>query len=167
MISAPPVTNRIEESKVAVAAPQPLGPQEKKDKKKKKEQQTGKPKHKSSKAVRQAAGDTWIDKSMEDWPENDYRIHCGNLGNEVTDELLAMAFKRYRSFLRARVIRDKRSSKTKGYGFVSLGDPQDFLAALREMNNKYIGNRPIRVTKSSWETRCLPTKKPTKKVKTE
>ena len=34
------------------------------------------------------AGDVWEDDTMENWPENDFRIFCGNLGNEVTDEVL-------------------------------------------------------------------------------
>lgn len=40
---------------------------------------------------------------MEDWPENDFRVFVGNLGNEVTDEMLALTFRRYPSFSRAKV----------------------------------------------------------------
>lgn len=58
----------------------------------------------------------WEDQSMADWPTNDYRLFVGNLGNEVTDNILANAFRRYNSYNRARVIRCKRSTKTKGYG---------------------------------------------------
>lgn len=71
---------------------------------------------------------------MADWDTNDYRLFVGNLGNEVVDTVLANAFRKYTSFKRARVIRDKRSLKTKGYGFVSLGDPDDYLKCFREMN---------------------------------
>jgi hypothetical protein len=46
----------------------------------------------------------WIDPTMVDWPDDDYRIFAGNLGNEVSDENLAMAFARYPSFLKAKVI---------------------------------------------------------------
>lgn len=45
----------------------------------------------------------WIDPSMVDWPDDDYRIFVGNMGNEVKDEDLAMAFQRYPSFLKAKV----------------------------------------------------------------
>jgi len=48
-------------------------------------------------------GEVWEDQSMEDWPDNDYRIFCGNLGNEVTDEMLALSFRKYPSFNRAKV----------------------------------------------------------------
>lgn len=59
----------------------------------------------------------------------------------------------------AKVVVDKRIGKSKGYGFVSLKDPKDFLNALKEMNNKYIGNRPVKVTKSSWKDRALDSNK--------
>ncbi len=64
----------------------------------------------------------------------DYRLFCGDLGNEVSDELLAKAFRRYPSFQKAKVVRDKRTNKTRGYGFVSFKDPQDYMRAMREMN---------------------------------
>lgn len=31
--------------------------------------------------LRKVAGEVWEDKTMEEWPENDFRIFCGNLGN--------------------------------------------------------------------------------------
>ena len=66
-----------------------------------------------------------------DWPEDDYRIFVGNIGKEVTDDVLANAFGRYKSFRKANVVRDSRSFKNRGYGFVSLGDASDFLKALK------------------------------------
>jgi hypothetical protein len=33
--------------------------------------------------VRQAAGKRWVDPTLTEWPENDFRIFVGNLGNEV------------------------------------------------------------------------------------
>ena len=60
-------------------------------------------------------------------------------------------FRKYQSFYKAKVIRDRRTGKTKGYGFVSIMDPNDFLKALKEMNNKYIGNRPVKLKASNWK----------------
>jgi RNA recognition motif-containing protein len=67
---------------------------------------------------------------------DDYRIFVGDLGNECTDDNLAKAFSKYPTFTRAKVIRDKRTQKSKGYGFVSLMDPEDFVKAMREMNGE-------------------------------
>uniref|UniRef100_A0A2M4ALS1 RNA-binding protein 42 n=1 Tax=Anopheles triannulatus TaxID=58253 RepID=A0A2M4ALS1_9DIPT len=86
--------------------------------------------------VRVAGGQTWEDMSLSDWPEDDFRIFCGDLGNDVNDELLTRTFNKFSSFQRAKVIRDKRTSKSKGYGFVSFKDPQDFIRAMKEMDGK-------------------------------
>ncbi|VWU51557.1 RNA-binding protein, putative [Hepatocystis sp. ex Piliocolobus tephrosceles] len=115
------------------------------------------PKKKSH--LRKAAGIVWKDPSLDEWPENDFRIFCGNLGNEVTTDILANAFRKYKSFNMAKVIREKRNNKTKGYGFVSLSDPQDMIDALKNMNNKFIGNRPIIVKRSKWKDREIHSKK--------
>ena len=102
---------------------------------------------------RRAAGQTWEDPSLAEWPENDHRLFCGDLGNEVNDDVLSKAFSRFPSFNMARVVRDKRSGKTKGYGFVSFADTSDLAVALKEMNGKYVGNRPIKLCKSKWKER--------------
>lgn len=87
--------------------------------------------------MRTAGGQTWEDLSLTDWPEDDFRIFCGDLGNDVTDELLTRTFNKYPSFIRARVVRDKRTNKSKGYGFISFKDPADFTKAMKEMNGEY------------------------------
>ncbi|XP_015875574.2 uncharacterized protein LOC107412328 isoform X1 [Ziziphus jujuba] len=102
---------------------------------------------------RKAAGQSWEDPTLAEWPENDYRLFCGDLGNEVNDDVLSKAFSRFPSFNMARVVRDKRTGKTKGYGFVSFANPSDLAAALKEMNGKYVGNRPIKLRKSNWRER--------------
>ncbi|CAA3027113.1 RNA-binding 42-like [Olea europaea subsp. europaea] len=90
---------------------------------------------------------------LAEWPENDYRLFCGDLGNEVNDDVLSKAFARFPSFNMARVVRDKWTGKTKGYGFVSFSNPADLAAALKEMNGNYVGNRPIKLRKSTWRER--------------
>lgn len=90
---------------------------------------------------------------MVDWPDDDYRIFAGDLGNEVTDDHLARAFKKYPSFLRARVVRDNKTGKARGYGFVSIGNADDYIRAMKEMNGVYLGKRPLRLTKSNWKNR--------------
>lgn len=93
---------------------------------------------KDKKLMRTAGGQTWEDLSLADWPEDDFRIFCGDLGNDVTDELLTRTFNKYPSFIRARVVRDKRTNKSKGYGFISFKDPADFTKAMKEMNGKLL-----------------------------
>ena len=87
--------------------------------------------------VRRAAGKIWFDETLDEWPKDDFRIFAGDLGNEVTDDTLANAFRKYPSFQKAKVIRDRRSQKTKGFGFVSFGNPEDMIRALKEVDEKF------------------------------
>ena len=95
--------------------------------------------------IRQAAGSKWVDTKLVEWPDNDFRIFVGNLGGEVNDALLAKTFSKYASFHKARVVKNPRDNKSKGYGFVSILDPRDGAQALRELHGQYIGNRPCQL----------------------
>jgi hypothetical protein len=120
---------------------------------------------KNRKLTRTAGGQVWEDLSLTDWPDDDFRIFCGDLGNDVTDELLTRTFNKYPSFNRAKVIRDKRTNKSKGYGFISFKDPADFTRAMKEMNGRYVGSRPIKLRKSTWRNRCIDVVKKKEKEK--
>ncbi|XP_050303336.1 RNA-binding protein 42 [Anthonomus grandis grandis] len=120
---------------------------------------------KNRKLLRIAGGQTWEDSSLADWPDDDFRIFCGDLGNDVTDELLTRTFNKFPSFQRAKVIRDKRTNKSKGYGFVSFKEPSDFTKAMKEMNGRYVGSRPIKLRKSTWRSRCIDVVKKKEKEK--
>lgn len=63
-------------------------------------------------------------RSFDQWNQlqDDYRLFVGDLGNEVTDDNLAGAFRKYASFAKARIIRERWNKKSKGYGFVSFLD---------------------------------------------
>lgn len=92
------------------------------------------------KKLRMGGGKVWEDHSLDDWDQDDFRIFVGDLGNDVNDDTLARSFSKYSSFLKARVIRDKYTKKTKGYGFVSFKNPQDFMQAMKEMNGMLCNN---------------------------
>ena len=56
--------------------------------------------------VRAGAGEKWTDATLSEWPENDFRLFVGDLGNEVTTEMLAKEFQgKYKSFVKAKVVR--------------------------------------------------------------
>jgi cytoskeletal protein RodZ len=53
--------------------------------------------------VRAAAGEVWTDDTLNEWPENDYRLFIGDLGIEATEALLAKEFQCYKSFAKVKV----------------------------------------------------------------
>ena len=77
----------------------------------------------------------------------------GDIGPEVTEQQLQEAFKNYLSIQKVKIIRDIKTKKSKGFGFISFREADEYLRAMREMNGRYVGSRPIRLRKSKWRER--------------
>lgn len=116
---------------------------------------------KKKKHFRTAAGKTWLDETLNDWPEGDFRLWVGKLGKEVNDEVLANTFKDYPTFNMARIIRNKGSGESKGYGFVSFQDPMAMVKAMREQQGKFCGQRRMMIKgiKDQYRDKSLVKKK--------
>jgi RNA recognition motif-containing protein len=104
--------------------------------------------------VRSGGGKQWQDPSLLEWDPAHPRLFIGNIAGEVTDDSLLKAFSRYESVQKARVIRDKRTTKSKGYGFVSFKTTDDYFSAAKEMQGKYIGSHPILIKRSTTEIKA-------------
>ncbi|KAJ5669681.1 hypothetical protein N7462_010751 [Penicillium macrosclerotiorum] len=116
-----------------------------------------------STVVRSGGGQTWNDSSLLEWDPAHFRLFVGNLAGEVTDDSLLKAFARYSSVQKARVIREKRTQKSKGYGFISFSDGDDYFKAAREMQGKYIGSHPVLLRRAQTEVRPVSSNKNQKK----
>src|SRR5207248_211481 len=88
--------------------------------------------------IRSGGGKTWQDPTLLEWDPAHFRLFVGNLAGEVTDDSLLKAFAKYPSVQEARVVRAKRTTKSKGYGFVSFSDGDEYFQAARDMQGKYI-----------------------------
>ncbi|CAD6273128.1 unnamed protein product [Miscanthus lutarioriparius] len=76
----------------------------------------------------------------------DYTIFVGDLAADVTDYLLQETFRvHYPSVKGAKVVTDKLTMRTKGYGFVKFGDPTEQARAMTEMNGMPCSSRPMRI----------------------
>ncbi|KAL5339405.1 hypothetical protein BJX70DRAFT_158815 [Aspergillus crustosus] len=109
--------------------------------------------------ARSGGGQNWSDSTLLEWDPAHFRLFVGNLAGEVTDDSLLKAFAKYDSVEKARVIRDKRTQKSKGYGFVSFSDGDDYFKAAREMQGKYIGSHPILLRRATTEIRQVSNSK--------
>ncbi|KAL9642164.1 hypothetical protein ABK040_007169 [Willaertia magna] len=119
------------------------------------QQLQNKKKNKKNFRTIKGTNEVWDDPTLNEWPENDYRIYVSGLGNEVTDALLTKFFSSYKSFVKARVVRCTRTNRSLGYGFVSFLDANDYVHALENLNGKHIGNRPCILQRSKWRDRSL------------
>ncbi|KAL2475599.1 Polyadenylate-binding protein RBP45B [Abeliophyllum distichum] len=80
----------------------------------------------------------------DDTPE--YTVFVGDLAADVTDYMLQETFRaNYSSVKGAKVVTDKITGRTKGYGFVRFGDESEQLRAMTEMNGRFCSTRPMRI----------------------
>jgi len=105
---------------------------------------------------REGGGKKWQDDSLLEWDPAHQRIFVGNLAGETTDDSLLKAFSRWPSVVKAKVIRDKVTTKSKGFGFVSFSNVDDFFQAAKEMQGKYIQSHPVTIKKATTQIVAKP-----------
>jgi len=75
-------------------------------------------------------------------------IYVGNLSYEVTDEDLQEAFAAFGEISSARVIRDRDSGRSRGFGFVEMPTQAEAQAAIQGLNNKDLKGRALNVNEA-------------------
>jgi len=73
-------------------------------------------------------------------------IYVSNLSFSINDEDLAKLFNGYGNVSSAKVIMDKFTNRSKGFGFVEMPDDAAGETAIKELNGKQVDNRSISVT---------------------
>lgn len=76
------------------------------------------------------------------------KLYVGNLAFSVTDEELSQAFAAFGNVASARVVMDRMTGRSKGFGFVEIEDDGAADDAINKMNGQTIGGRPVRVSEA-------------------
>ena len=79
-------------------------------------------------------------------------IYVGNLGFDVTESVLREAFEQFGQVAEVRLIMDKYTGKTKGFGFIEMPENQEAQKAIAEMNEKEFEDRVIKVSEAKPKT---------------
>ena len=79
-------------------------------------------------------------------------IYVGNLPYNATEEELKQAFEGYGRVDSARIIVDKYTDQSKGFGFVEMPDSGEAQAAISGLDGKDMGGRPLRVNEARPKT---------------
>ncbi len=75
-------------------------------------------------------------------------IYVGNLAYQTNDESLRSAFAAYGEVASARVVSDRMTGRSKGFGFVEMPDRAQAQAAIDGLNGKELEGRTLRVNES-------------------
>ena len=72
-------------------------------------------------------------------------IYCGNLSFECTDEDLRHAFEAFGEVSSAKIIVDRTTDRSRGFGFVEMPDDAAGQKAMDELNGRELKGREMRL----------------------
>jgi RNA recognition motif-containing protein len=75
-------------------------------------------------------------------------IYVGNLPYNVVEEDLREIFEEYGEVTSVKIISDKLTGRSKGFGFVEMDEDQEAKKAIEELNNAELSGRNIKVNES-------------------
>ena len=75
-------------------------------------------------------------------------IYVGNLSPEVTDKAIREAFASFGEVTSARVIKDKYTGQSRGFGFVEMPVQSQAQTAIKTLNGKELMGKEIRVSEA-------------------
>jgi RNA recognition motif-containing protein len=76
------------------------------------------------------------------------KLYVGNLAYSVNDESLLQHFTEFGGVNSAKVMMDRDTGRSKGFGFVEMESPQAAQAAIRGMHGKSIDGRALVVNEA-------------------
>lgn len=79
-------------------------------------------------------------------------LYVGNLANDVTDEDLQAAFGNYGEVTSAKVIRDKFSNLSRGFGFVEMPKNAEADAAIKALNGEDLKGKLLQISEARPKT---------------
>lgn len=76
------------------------------------------------------------------------KLYVGNLAYSVRDESLQSAFSQFGTVTSAKVMMDRETGRSKGFGFVEMGSDAEAQAAINGMNGQALEGRPLVVNEA-------------------
>jgi RNA recognition motif-containing protein len=88
-------------------------------------------------------------------------IYVGNINYSIGEDEIRKIFEVMGKVESVKIVHDKRSGKSKGYGFVEMPDKKEAMEAIKTLDGKEVAGRNLRVLKAH------TTKKVEEEIKTE
>jgi cold-inducible RNA-binding protein len=76
------------------------------------------------------------------------KLFVGGLSWGTTDDGLHQAFARFGDIVEAKVITDRETGRSRGFGFVTFASDEGAISAVNEMNGTQLDGRTIRVNEA-------------------
>jgi RNA recognition motif-containing protein len=79
-------------------------------------------------------------------------IYVGNLNYNFSEDELKEIFEEFGEVSSAKIISDKYSGRSKGFGFVEMANDTEAQEAIENLNDKDVGGRNIKVNQAREKT---------------
>ncbi len=89
------------------------------------------------------------------------KLFVGSLPYALTENQLKELFEEYGSVLSARIIQDRDTGRSKGFGFVEMSAEQDGQNAMKQLNGFQVNGRSIVVNRAN-DTRRKEPRRPSR-----
>lgn len=75
-------------------------------------------------------------------------LYVSNLSYSLTDDELRSEFAAYGTVTNARVVLDRETGRSRGFGFVEMPNDAEAQTAMRGLEGSNVGGRPIRIVEA-------------------
>ncbi len=72
-------------------------------------------------------------------------LYVGNLPWSINDDGLTQMFAAHGKVARAKVVMDRETGRSRGFGFVTMGSAAEGQSAIQTLNGQEVEGRPLRV----------------------
>jgi cold-inducible RNA-binding protein len=76
------------------------------------------------------------------------RLYVGNLSFNTDEGALQAAFSRFGDVSDVKVVMDRETGRSRGFGFVTMGDPDAARNAISQMDGSMVDGRALRVNEA-------------------
>jgi cold-inducible RNA-binding protein len=77
------------------------------------------------------------------------KLYVGNLPYSVTEESLTTYFAQAGTVTSAKIVNDRDSGRSKGFGFVEMASEAEASAAIEQLNGKEFEGRTLRISEAN------------------
>ncbi len=88
------------------------------------------------------------------------KIFVGNLSWKTSEDELKSHFEEFGEVVSAKIVTDKQTGRSKGFGFVEMKEEEAATTAIRELNGKSLQDRPLRLSLAQERDRSRDSREP-------
>ena len=76
------------------------------------------------------------------------QLYVGNISFTITEADLQHIFEQFGSVIEIKVVTDRETGQPRGFAFVTLGNDAEGRAAIKSLDGKEFGGRPLKVSEA-------------------